>query len=108
MKYDWPGNVRELENVIERAAVFCQGEKISREDLALPMKGGPASGVPAAVSPRGIRAGSSVPLKALEKAHIEGVLKSVQWEKGTAARILGIRLKILNEKIKEHKLFKPD
>ena len=31
--YRWPGNVRELENVIERAATLCQGEKIMLEDL---------------------------------------------------------------------------
>lgn len=29
--YDWPGNVRELENVIERAAILAQGEKLRIE-----------------------------------------------------------------------------
>ena len=34
-KYDWPGNVRELENVIERALLLCQGDKICSEHLPL-------------------------------------------------------------------------
>ncbi len=32
-EYHWPGNVRELENIIERAAVLCDHEVISAEDL---------------------------------------------------------------------------
>jgi DNA-binding NtrC family response regulator len=31
--YDWPGNVRELANVIERAVVLGQSQKISSQDL---------------------------------------------------------------------------
>ncbi|MCP4601476.1 MAG: sigma-54-dependent Fis family transcriptional regulator [Proteobacteria bacterium] len=29
-EYSWPGNVRELRNVIERALVFCTGDRIGR------------------------------------------------------------------------------
>jgi two-component system, NtrC family, response regulator AtoC len=31
--YDWPGNVRELENIIERACVLCEDNKIRTRDL---------------------------------------------------------------------------
>ncbi len=35
LKYHWPGNVRELENVIERAAILCETESISKDDIFL-------------------------------------------------------------------------
>ncbi len=32
-QYDWPGNIRELSNAIERAIIFCDGERIDLPDL---------------------------------------------------------------------------
>ena len=34
--YGWPGNVRELLNAIKRAAIMCEGGRVTREDLGLP------------------------------------------------------------------------
>ncbi len=31
--YDWPGNVRELKNVIERAVLLCEGDRLRRNDF---------------------------------------------------------------------------
>lgn len=31
--YNWPGNIRELQNVIERAAIICQGSEIQPDHL---------------------------------------------------------------------------
>jgi DNA-binding NtrC family response regulator len=33
MNYDYPGNVRELRNIIERAVVLAEGDKLTKEDL---------------------------------------------------------------------------
>jgi len=45
-RYDWPGNVRELINVMERAMLLCEGEKITCNDLPRTITetpGGPAT-----------------------------------------------------------------
>lgn len=35
MAYDFPGNVRELENILERAATFCEHQTITEADIHL-------------------------------------------------------------------------
>jgi DNA-binding NtrC family response regulator len=105
-KYDWPGNVRELENVIERAAILCQNNVIRVDDLALPI------GMRPLYDQTGVAAGGTnilgtpVSLRDVEKIHIDGVLKSVNWNKNMAAKILGISLKTLYTKIQQYNLTK--
>jgi len=78
-RYRWPGNVRELRNIIERAAIVCQGDRVGTESF------------PASLAPDDSRAyiGDSVTLDKIEEQHIRRVLaatKSLQ----EAADILGI------------------
>jgi DNA-binding NtrC family response regulator len=100
MEYDWPGNIRELENVIERAAILCRNGVIEPQDLSLP--NAPMS------LPSGGRSdnklGTALPLKEIERLHIEGVLRSFRGNKAEAAKILGISLKTLYTKIQQYQI----
>ncbi len=38
-KHTWPGNVRELENCVRRAAIMCEGRRVTAKDLELSISG---------------------------------------------------------------------
>ncbi len=43
-RYRWPGNVRELRNVLERAAIVCEGGLIAPEHLSFQQDERPLAG----------------------------------------------------------------
>ena len=100
MDYDWPGNIRELENVLERAAILCRNNLIEPVDLSLP--NAPMSLPVGATSDQKI--GTAIPLKEIERLHIEGVLRSFRGNKAESAKILGISLKTLYTKIQQYQI----
>ncbi len=100
MEYDWPGNIRELENVIERAAILCRNNLIEPQDLSLP--NAPMSLPVSARSDE--KLGTAIPLKEIERMHIEGVLRSFRGNKAETAKILGISLKTLYTKIQQYQI----
>jgi DNA-binding NtrC family response regulator len=106
MKYDWPGNVRELENVIERAAILSPENVIRVDDLALPIGTRSLLETAGGTPGTGVRLGGAFSMVEIEKAHIDGILKSVNWNKNIAAKILGISLKTLYTKIQQYNLTK--
>jgi NtrC-family two-component system response regulator AlgB len=78
-QYHWPGNLRELRNVVERAAILCQADRVGIEGLPENLLPGDS----------GARLGDRVSLVRIEEEHIRRVLattKSLQ----EAADILGI------------------
>ena len=95
MKYDWKGNVRELENTIERAVLMGKGEVLLPKHLFLEEPQNDAK------KPIPIRVGLS--LKEMEKELIFQTLKEVNGNRTHAAKILGISIRTLRNKLREYK-----
>jgi DNA-binding NtrC family response regulator len=91
--YGWPGNIRELQNVVERAAILCQGEQILPAYLNLT----PASPAPAAAGPRTLRE--------LEREAILAALAACKGNRRATAEQLGIGLRTLYTRLKELGIF---
>ena len=89
--YAWPGNVRELENVVERAVILAQGDRIGLAELSLLPVPVPAT-----------EGGGE--LKALEHAAILQALADTGGNRRLAARRLGIGLRTLQYRLKHYGL----
>jgi DNA-binding NtrC family response regulator len=119
MDYHWPGNVRELRNVLERAAILCDGGLIATEHLAL-TKGAPRPRVETPVAstpsppvssppPDPVVAGaptqpSGRDLKAVERVMIEKALADARFNKSRAAKSLGLTRAQLYVRMRRHGL----
>ncbi len=94
LKYDWKGNVRELENVIERAIISSENNKLGPAEFKF-LQVTESSENP-------FMSMDSIGLKDIEKLYIKKVLEENNWNKLKAAQILGIDRKTLYKKIKEY------
>ena len=98
LRWGWPGNVRELQNVVERAIVLAQGNRVEVEDLPDEVRhSAPGTGGP------GVAAISRT-LADVERDHILGVLDSAGGNRTKAASILGIGSATLFRKLKEYRV----
>ncbi len=107
LHYPWPGNVRELENVIERAVVLTEGDRITRDELPPELFESrvPATGI--ASPPLQLQGdpGSLIErTDQLERDLIEGALERFRWNKTKAAEHLGLKRTTLQYKIKKYGL----
>ena len=100
--YRWPGNVRELKNVIERAVVLAQAERIGVEDLALSNLA--TSGDTAELSSPTSQQYEPLSLAEIERIHISATLEATSWNKSKAAAILGIERSTLDRKIRRYEI----
>ena len=92
----WPGNVRELENVIERGAALCHGERIEATHLPDELR---------QLSVRAFRPkeGRVPTLEEQERDYILWVLEEANGNQTLAAQMLGIDRVSLWRKLKRYK-----
>jgi transcriptional regulator with GAF, ATPase, and Fis domain len=88
--YPWRGNVRQLRNVLERAAIVCDGGLIAPEHLSLDDDERPA------------RSTGTSNVKVLERQMIERVLGESGGNKSKAARRLGLTRKQLYVRLRSY------
>jgi serine/threonine-protein kinase PknK len=92
--HDFPGNVRELEHLLVNATVFCTGDLIEAEELAIETGGAPAT----------VSAGASNfrDFKDAERDRILQTLNAHGWNRAKAARALGMARRTFYRRLKEH------
>ena len=93
--HHWPGNVRELANTIRRAVALSDGSELKADVLRLasPPALGPAPWLKPGLS-----------LREAEKALLEITLEATAGNRTHAAELLGISLRTVRNKIREHGL----
>ncbi len=97
VEYDWPGNVRELQNAIERAVVLTSESVLEPQHFAL-------SGTRTQHADNGdmvsVPVGTTV--AEMEKTLILRTLEKVDQNRTHAAKVLGISVRTLRNKLKEY------
>lgn len=99
--YDWPGNIRELANVIERAQILAENNRITLDDLPDNLFTTPARESPKPVPDD---KSSVALLRDMERDHVRSVLKQAHGNKVQAAKALGISRRALYRLIDKHRL----
>jgi DNA-binding NtrC family response regulator len=108
--YGWPGNIRELENVVERAVLFCDAQKLRVMDLPPELRGASGLTTPppteaelqaALSSEGGLKEHVKVAMSRLERELVGRALTQTGGNVTHAARLLKISRKGLQLKMKE-------
>ena len=82
--HSWQGNVRELENAIHRAVLVADGDKIDVDAIILG------------------HSGSGKTLEQIERDAVNATIGQCLGDQNAAAKILGISLRVLREKMEKH------
>jgi DNA-binding NtrC family response regulator len=103
----WPGNVRELKNAIERSALLAAGGSILPEHLPVEVqKATGAAPVPPleAANAEMVSLPVGMSMDHAEREMIRTTLQHTSGNKTRAAKILGISLKTMHNKVKKYEL----
>ena len=95
--YHWPGNVREMKNVIQRAALMCQGSELVPEDL-------PPRFLDLKPSESRITFELGTSLDEIERTMVIRALEATNNNRKEAARLLGISRRVIYNKLRKHGL----
>jgi DNA-binding NtrC family response regulator len=107
LDHSWPGNVRELQNVIERAVILCMdSDQLQVDHLGLTQQSSRIS-PPASTQPAGVEAPTEPDRKfhtldEVEKHHILTALERCRGNRTHAAKVLGISVRTLRNKLHEY------
>jgi len=124
VEYHWPGNVRELRNILERAAILCDGGLVTADHLALTVPRPAAAPLQPVAAPLPRPASSSTgparpttpvaappttptavgDLKSMERTLIEQALQNARFNKSKAAKALGLTRAQLYVRMKRYGL----
>ncbi len=115
LAYSWPGNVREVENMLERAVLLSSGSQLEPWDLwdeevpegALTDAAEPADSTIASESPKSPNYvnsdGQMISLREAERQMILQALQNTDNNRTHAAKILGISVRTLRNKLHEYR-----
>lgn len=106
-RYPWVGNVRELENVLEMAAIVCDGAILDSAHLAYRMRGlRPPSGAPA--MPVQVAPALVQPMQDMELDLIRNAMREHKGNVALVSRKLGISRSTIYRRMREHGLLRED
>jgi len=95
----WPGNVRELQNTMERAVLLSTGREVTPEALMFEDAGSASAGGDELV----VGDGPVPTLKEVERTFIGRALEETGGNRTHAAKMLGISVRTLRNKLNEYK-----
>ncbi len=100
LQYRWPGNVRELIGIVRRAAIMCENNAITVDDLPLHLRGESSLPSQTMYSDKSLEDAISE----LEKSMIIDALKKTQGSQAKAAKILGISERSMWYRVKKYEI----
>lgn len=93
-KWNWPGNIRELQNTMERSILMCSKEELQESDILIE---GFLSQDKSNIKP-------GMTIQEAEKILILKTLEHTHQNRTHAAKLLGISIRTLRNKLNEYKL----